>query len=82
MLADIRAMRIACLIRNIPELHANWKDAMREALTHVDEATWTVVEDLLHDVLACVADARATAATESTPEDPTPDVDDEQAGKG
>src|SRR5262249_48279418 len=64
MIADIRAMRIACLIRHVPELYANWKDALREAMEHVDEPTRAVAEELLHDVLASIADARAAAAAE------------------
>jgi hypothetical protein len=71
MIADIRAMRIATIIRNIPEVRALWKEAMREALDHVDEGTWKVAEDLLHDVLECIADAR-TAGPSSAAEAPTP----------
>ncbi|MCI0634485.1 MAG: hypothetical protein L0206_11310 [Actinobacteria bacterium] len=67
MIADIRAMRIAHLIRHVPELYANWKDAMREAMDHVDEDTRQDVEHLLHDVLDCVAQAR-DAAREPQPE--------------
>ncbi len=81
MLADIRGMRIACLIRNVPDLYANWKDAMREAMDHVDEATRSAAEELLHDVLACIADARSAAAPAATPADPPPDVDDERTRK-
>lgn len=59
MVADIRAMRIACLIRNVPEIYATWREAVREAMNHVDEETRTIAEQLLHDVLDCIADARA-----------------------
>src|SRR5262245_20319872 len=73
MIADIRAMRIACLIRYVPEPDANWKDALREAMDHVDEPTRVVAEELLNDVLASIADARATEAAEpSTAADPPP----------
>src|SRR4029077_2123926 len=50
MLADIRGMRIASLIRNVPDIYAAWKDALREAMTHVDESTRSIAEELLHDV--------------------------------
>lgn len=79
MIADIRAMRIACIVRNIPEIHALWKEAMREALDHVDEATWQVAEDLLRDVLECITDARAStqpaSADAPTPTPTPPDLD-------
>ena len=68
MIADIRAMRIARLIRDVPDVRALFKEAMREALDHVDRDTWTVAEDLLHDVLACIADARATAGSTEAPD--------------
>jgi hypothetical protein len=77
MLADIRGMRIACLIRNVPELYATWKEALREAMDHVDENTRSVAEELLHDVLACIADARrAVAAPKAAPADTPPDTDE------
>ena len=74
MIADIRGMRIASLIRNMPELYATWKDAMRDAMDHVDERTRAVAEELLHDVLATIAAARtASALQEETPAaDPPP----------
>lgn len=88
MIADIRAMRIACIIRNIPEVRALWKEAMREALDHVDGATWQVAEDLLHDVLDCIADARAAgppvsadAPTPTPPAPPDADVPPDDTGK-
>jgi hypothetical protein len=77
MIADIRGLRIACLIRNVPDLYTNWKDAMREAMDHVDETTRSIAEELLHDVLACIADARAAAAKAAPPAaDPPPDADE------
>ena len=45
-------------------------DQLREAMTHVDESTRSVAEELLHDVLAAIADARAASA------DPEPPVED------
>jgi hypothetical protein len=87
MIADIRAMRIACIVRNIPEIHSLWKEAMREALDHVDEATWQVAEDLLRDVLDCINDARtsgpvvtANAPNPTTPTPAPPDPPDADAG--
>ena len=72
MLADIRGMRIASLIRNVPELYSAWKDALREAMDHVDESTRTVSEELLHDVLAAIAAARERdVEAEATPDAPT-----------
>lgn len=71
MIADIRAMRIACLIRNVPEIYAAWKAAIREAMDHVDENTRGVAEELLHDVLAAIADARTAdrpAVSDDTPD--------------
>jgi hypothetical protein len=67
MIADIRGLRIAYLIRNVPEIYATWKDAMREAMEHVDEQARTVAEGLLHDVLGCIAQARAADAPEKAP---------------
>jgi hypothetical protein len=76
MLADIRGMRIASLIRNVPELYSAWKDALREAMDHVDESTRTVSEELLHDALAAIAAARERAVeAEATPDAP-PDADE------
>ena len=60
MIADVRAMRIACLIRNVPEIYETWKAAIREAMDQVDDPTRAVAEQLLHDVLDSIADARAS----------------------
>jgi hypothetical protein len=79
MIADIRAMRVATIIRNIPEVRAVWKEAMREALDHVDEPTWQVAEDLLRDVLDCIADAR-TSGPQPAADAPTPTPPDADAG--
>jgi len=76
MLADIRGMRIACLIRNVPELYSAWKDALREAMDHVDERTRSVSEELLHDVLAAIAAARERAAETDATADAPPDADE------
>lgn len=64
MIADIRAMRVATIIHGIPDIRAMFKDALREALDHVEPAVWTVAEDLLRDALACIADARAALAND------------------
>ena len=63
--ANVRAMRVATIIRYVPAIHALFKEALRAAMDEVDEPTREVVEHLLRDVFAAVADARAaTAATE------------------
>ena len=59
MIADVRAMRIASLIRNVPEIYATWKAAMREAMDQVDDRTRAIAEQLLRDVLESIAEARA-----------------------
>jgi hypothetical protein len=58
VIANVRAMRIATLIRYVPEIYATWKDAIREAMDHVDDSNRTVAEELLNDVLAAIAEAR------------------------
>jgi hypothetical protein len=72
MIADIRGLRIATIIRNIPAVRQMFQEAMREALDHVDPETWTIAEELLHDVLACIADARAAQAQEPSETPPVP----------
>jgi len=63
--ANVRAMRVATIIRYVPGIHKLFKEALRAAMDEVDEPTREVVEHLLRDVFAAVADARAaTAATE------------------
>jgi len=59
MIANVRAMRVAGIIRNVPEIYDAWKAAMREAMDHVDDATRTIVEELVRDVLVCITEARA-----------------------
>jgi len=84
MIADIRAMRIATAIRYIPELYAVWKEALREAMDHVDEPTRAVAAELLRDGLAAIADApaadeaKANAEPELDPDavEPSPDADE------
>lgn len=49
---------------------------MREAMDHVDEGTRTIAEELLHDVLACIADARAAERAA----EPADEADDAAAG--
>jgi hypothetical protein len=68
MIATVRAMRAATLIPGVPEIYASWQDATREAMQHIDEATRTIVEQLVHEVLGFIADARAAeSSTESPP---------------
>jgi hypothetical protein len=71
MIADVRAMRVACIVRNVPEIYALWKEALREAMDHVDEPTRKIAEDLLRDGLAAIAEARAADTVE--PEAPAGD---------
>src|SRR4029453_3294544 len=70
MIADIRGLRIARLIRNVPEIYAIWKDAMREAMDYVDEETRTIAEQLLHDALGCISEARAANRAAESAETP------------
>lgn len=70
MIADVRAMRIAGLIRYVPDIYALWKDALREAVEQVDDATLANAEQLLRDGLECVVEARAAARTEDPPAEP------------
>ena len=72
-IANVRAMRVATLIRYVPGIYALFKEAVRAAMGEVDEPPREVAERLLHDVLAALADARAGAAgteakTEATTE--------------
>jgi len=74
-IANVRAMRVATLIRYVPGIYALFKEAVRAAMDEVDEPTREVAERLLHDVLAGLADARAAApvteaATEGTADPP------------
>jgi hypothetical protein len=62
MIATVRGLRAATLIPAVPEIHASWRDATREALGYVDEPTRATVERLLHEVLGFLAEVRATEA--------------------
>jgi hypothetical protein len=73
VIADVRAMRIASMIRYVPEIYDGWKAAIREAMDHVEEPIRTVAEELLHDVLAAIADAREAERAEE-PTDDAPDA--------
>lgn len=85
VVADVRALRIATIIRNVPSIHDLFKEGIRRALDQVDPETWTIAEDLLNDALACIADARAAARPPDdppvphgeppAPPDPTTDAD-------
>jgi len=67
MVANIRAMRVAAIVRNVPEIHATWRDAMRGAMDQVDDATRAIVEDLVHEVVSFIAEARAVEAGADVP---------------
>jgi hypothetical protein len=68
MIADVRAMRIAGLVRNIPTIYELWKDALREAVQQVDDETLANAELLLRDGLAAVVEARAAVGSVETPD--------------
>jgi hypothetical protein len=75
--ANVRAMRVATIIRYVPGIYALFKQAIRAAMDEVDEPTRETAEGLLHDVLAAIDDARAGAppsdtAPESEPENASP----------
>ena len=70
MIADVRAMRVARVIRNVPDLYTLWKEALREAMDHVDEATRADAETLLQDGLAAIAEARAAESAVAAIETP------------
>jgi hypothetical protein len=72
VIADVRAMRIATMIRYVPEIYEAWKAAIREAMDHVDDGVRLVAEGLLHDVLAAIAAAREAERSA----EPAPDVPD------
>jgi hypothetical protein len=61
MIADVRAMRIAGLIRHVPQIYELWKEALHDAMHQVDEETRANAEQLLRDGLAAIAEARAAA---------------------
>jgi hypothetical protein len=66
MVAMARAMRVAGLIPSLPEIHASWREATREAVGAVDDATRTVVEGLMREVLGFIAEARAAERSEES----------------
>lgn len=55
MLAMLRAFRVVQIL-TVPEIHAEWIEATREALGHVDAPTRAVIDVLLRDVQALVAE--------------------------
>lgn len=59
MIATVRGMRAATLIPAVPDIYASWREATREAMAHVDEATRTIVERLVHEILGFIAEVRA-----------------------
>ena len=68
MIADVRAMRIAGLVRNVPTIHELWKDALHEAVQQVDDETLANAEQLLRDGLAAVVAARVANASDAEPD--------------
>jgi hypothetical protein len=90
IVADVRALRIATIIRNVPGIHEMFKEALSQALTQVDPDTWTVAEDLLNDALACIAQARSAVRPlddppvpqGEPPDSPDPTADAEAAQTG
>jgi hypothetical protein len=72
MIATIRAMRVASLIPAVTDIYASWRDATREAMQHVDEATRAVVERLVLDVLAFLREARAADTAMESPSPAAP----------
>jgi hypothetical protein len=54
MFATIRMMRVMHVIGETPEIHAEWRDATREALRHVDRETRELLRRLLREMLALV----------------------------
>jgi len=74
--ANVRALRVATIIRYVPGIHDLFKRAIRAAMDEVDEATRAVAEGLLHDVLAAIADARAAepAAVPAEPVEAAPEA--------
>lgn len=77
VIADVRAMRIAPLIRYVPEIYELWKGALREAMDHVDDNLRVVAEELVGDVLAAIADARATELAAAEPDGETSDASEQ-----
>ncbi len=65
MIADVRAMRIAGLVRNVPQIYDVWKEALRDAVQQVDDETLGNAEQLLRDGLAAIAEARASAPVDT-----------------
>jgi hypothetical protein len=59
MIATVQAMRVASIIPSVADIYASWRDATREAIQHVDEATRAVVERLVLDVVAFLREARS-----------------------
>jgi hypothetical protein len=53
MLAMLSGFHVAPILTT-PEIHAEWIDATREAVGHVDDATRAVVVGLLREVLALI----------------------------
>lgn len=74
MIAMARGMRAAILIPAIPDIHASWREATREAMEHVDEATRAVTEQLMREVLEFIAEARAAERGAESSAERAPDA--------
>jgi hypothetical protein len=57
MLATLRALKVIPLL-TIPEIHAEWRDATREALDQVEPETIALTERLVAELLEIVRSAR------------------------
>jgi hypothetical protein len=58
MLATLRALKVIPLL-TIPEIHAEWRDATREALDQVEPETIAMMERLVVELLEIVRSARS-----------------------
>ena len=70
-IAMVRAMRAATLIPAVPDIYASFREASREAMQHVDEATRAIVERLLQEVAGFIAEARQAEQGGDVPAPPT-----------
>lgn len=64
MIATLQALRVTPIL-TVPEIHAEWVDATREAFTHVDVSTRAIVQSLLREVLA-ISEAPPEASPQGT----------------
>jgi hypothetical protein len=78
-IANVRAMRVATIIRYVPGIYALFKEALRVAMDEVDEPTREVSERLLRDALAAIENARAAIPADAAPK---PEPEDEAPASG